>query len=303
MGLASAAVNILYYSRLRQDHYLEQNQRQQQQVDNADSSLADNNHGNVAAAVDKDNLNVLDDKDQANSDNDGTLKKKEKKTFDGDYAGGQLVKRDKQGRVVVNAITALSGKELGIEDAGDGDSSVTLEEASVGREPILEILKEAGIQEFDAATVARLPTWEQIEKLYGKGPVVYGLDTCEAFRNSIPPEEASVASAGIFNSGTNTLAMYLNANCIMPENKKEKYGGMRWQPPWGKHMVANRKWTNTVKNDKKVNKTTVMPVAVIRDPYSWFQSMCKHPYGKFNLESISKQPYYIHQSNYWLAMV
>ena len=65
--------------------------------------------------------------------------------------------------------------------------------------------------------------------------------------------------------------MYMNANCVMPENKKEKYGGMRWQVPWGKHMVAKRKWTNTVQNDRKVNKTTVMPVVAIRDPYSWMQ--------------------------------
>jgi hypothetical protein len=41
--------------------------------------------------------------------------------------------------------------------------------------------------------------------------------------------------------------------------------------------VAKRKWTNTVSNDKKVNKTTVMPVVAIRDPYSWMQvreAMC-----------------------------
>lgn len=44
-------------------------------------------------------------------------------------------------------------------------------------------------------------------------------------------------------------------------------------------MVAKRKWTNTVSNDKKVNKTTVMPVVAIRDPYSWMQSMCRHPYA------------------------
>jgi hypothetical protein len=73
--------------------------------------------------------------------------------------------------------------------------------------------------------------------------------------------------------------MFYSLPNLRPENKNDKYGGMRWQPPWGKHMVAKRKWTNTVKNDSKVNKTTVMPIAVIRDPYSWFQSMCKHPYG------------------------
>ena len=152
--------------------------------------------------------------------------------------------QDKKGRTVVQAITSLKKEELG-DAAGDDDSvgSLTLEEASKGREPILEILREAGIQDFDAATVARLPTWDQVEKLYGKGPVVYGLETCETFRKSVPPAEASIGSAGIFNSGTNTLAMYMNANCIMPENKKEKYGGMRWQVPWGKQEeLTEFKW-------------------------------------------------------------
>lgn len=157
-----------------------------------------------------------------------TKKKKVKKTLDAEFAGGQLVKKDKKGNLLVQQITALKAEDLG--DAGDVegvDPSLTLEEASKGREPIMTILREAGIQDFDAATVAKLPTWDQVEALYGKGPVVYGLDTCEAFRKSIPAADASIASAGIFNSGTNTLAMYMNANCIMPENKKEKYGGKK----------------------------------------------------------------------------
>lgn len=271
LGLASASINVLYYSR----------QLQRSEVPtNVDDGVGNFENERQPEIVDKSaNLDLKDDK--LHSAETKKADKANKQHFrGGDFVGGQIVKRDRQGRIVVNAITALSGKELGVADEeSDANGSVTLEEASKGREPILQILREAGIQKFDAATVSRLPTWDKVEKLYGKGPVVYGLDTCETFRKTIPAEEASLASAGIFNSGTNTLAMYLNANCIMPENKKEKYGGMRWQPPWGKHMVANRKWTNTVKNDKKVNKTTVMPVAVIRDPYSWFQSMCKHPYG------------------------
>ena len=101
---------------------------------------------------------------------------------------------------MVQVITALKAEDLGVTDVGgDVDPSLTLEEAEKGREPIMEILREAGISDFDPATVAKLPTWDEVEALYGKGPVVYGLDTCEAFRKSIPPEEASIASAGIFN--------------------------------------------------------------------------------------------------------
>jgi hypothetical protein len=48
---------------------------------------------------------------------------------------------------------------------------------------------------------------------------------------------------------------------------------------WGKHMLASRKWTNTAGHESKANKTNVLPVVLIRDPYSWMQSMCKHAYG------------------------
>ena len=34
--------------------------------------------------------------------------------------------------------------------------------------------------------------------------------------------------------------------------------------PWGKHTLASRKWTNTAGNDSKVNKTNVLPVAIVR---------------------------------------
>lgn len=42
---------------------------------------------------------------------------------------------------------------------------------------------------------------------------------------------------------------------------------------WGKHMLASRRMTNTAGNDHKVNKTNVMPIVLVRDPYSWMQSM------------------------------
>ncbi|CAB9523102.1 expressed unknown protein [Seminavis robusta] len=280
LGVASLAINFRYYSKIRgaivgpSDESFDSSDSSSTVIGGGGSSLISKGMG----------MSVLSSsvRKSENADTKGHRKgKKPKKTFDGELAGGQLIKKDKKGNTVVKVITALNKEDLG-DAAGDDDNTqgdMTLEEAIKGREPIIRVLKEAGIQDFDAATVAKLPMWEQVEKLYGKGPVVYGLDTCEAFRNSVPPEDASLASSGIFNSGTNTLAMYMNANCIMPENKKERYGGMRWQVPWGKHMVAKRKWTNTVKSDRKVNKTTVMPIVAIRDPYSWMQSLCRHPYA------------------------
>ena len=149
-----------------------------------------------------------------------------------DGAGGQqVVKKDKHGHKLHHNIHALKQEELSAVDADVNTTTthLTLEEATVGREPLLAILREAGVTEFDAASVAKLPTWQQVVSLYGEGPVVVGLDTCQAFRDNIPADDASIGPAGLFNTGTNPFAMYLAANCQMPENTKEKSGGMRWQ--------------------------------------------------------------------------
>lgn len=213
LGFFSLFVNILYYSRLPT-----------RKTSSTSQSTNDNSSGGkngVAVVSDvrlkKNNLNIPSESDVTNTNNKGggnnnknnNGKGKTKKTFQGELVGGQLIKKDKHGKEVFHAMTALEAKGL------DGDEGVeeklaktmTLEEASVGREKILEHLREAGIQEFDVATVLKLPTQEQVEKLYGKGPVVYGLDKCDYFQQHIPKDDASVGSSGIFNSGTNTYVL------------------------------------------------------------------------------------------------
>lgn len=148
------------------------------------------------------------------------------------------------------------------------------------RRPLLDLLADAGVVEIDDESLAKLPKWSSITDLYGvNGPLIYGLDTCERFRSTIGPAEASMGVAGLFNTGTNPMNMYLEANCRMPNNTKEAHGGMRFQVPWGKHMLADYRWNNTARHDAKVNKTAVLPVVVIRDPFTWMQSMCRHPYA------------------------
>jgi hypothetical protein len=72
-----------------------------------------------------------------------------------------------------------------------------------------------------------------VTDLYGNtnDPVIYGLDTCERFRRTTPPDDASIGTAGLFNTGTNPLSMYLQANCEIPTNTHDKFKGMRWQVP------------------------------------------------------------------------
>jgi hypothetical protein len=188
----------------------------------------------------------------------------------------QVEKRDLKGNIVHKSITSVRREDLGgldLEDLPENIDSITYEEAIKGREKLVKMLNDAGVEDIDIATILSLPKWSSVTKLYGEGPVVYGLETCERYRNMAPPDDTSIGTAGMFNTGTNPFAMYLAANCVLPGNTHDNHGGMRWQVPWGKHTPASRRMTHTVKNDKRVNKTNVLPVAVIRDPYSWMHSM------------------------------
>jgi hypothetical protein len=107
--------------------------------------------------------------------------------------------------------------------------------AAEGREHILSVFKEAGV-ELDAETIAKLPTWEEVQSVVGNGPHIYGLDKCPAFRETVPAVERMLGSSGMFNTGTNLVTHLLKQNCQIPE-RLAKYGpkatreewGMRWQ--------------------------------------------------------------------------
>jgi hypothetical protein len=146
----------------------------------------------------------------------------------------QEVRRDKNGRLVHKSITAVKkGDFAGLVDydAIPDNTEITYEDAIKGREKLVDLLHDAGVEELDIETVMMLPKWSSVTKLYGEGPVVIGLDTCERFRNTATLNDASIGTAGLFNTGTNPFAMYIEANCKMPHNTHDKHGGTRWQVP------------------------------------------------------------------------
>eukprot|EP00531_Pseudo-nitzschia_arenysensis_P006953 CAMPEP_0116125128 /NCGR_PEP_ID=MMETSP0329-20121206/5645_1 /TAXON_ID=697910 /ORGANISM="Pseudo-nitzschia arenysensis, Strain B593" /LENGTH=458 /DNA_ID=CAMNT_0003619147 /DNA_START=118 /DNA_END=1494 /DNA_ORIENTATION=- len=153
--------------------------------------------------------------------------------------------------------------------------------------PILEILSQAGIkiekeEHLDQKTLDSLPSWTQVQTLYGREPKIYGLERCEEFRNAVEPTTRFFAVAGTFNTGTNLIHDMMHYNCQITERMEvygEKSKGVRWQVPWGKHMMASyRESDQTTKTDKDVPREHVLPLVSIRDPYSWMQSMCRHHY-------------------------
>ena len=164
-----------------------------------------------------------------------------------------------------------------------------LQRASRGKQELLNLLHATGITDMDVETVWMLPTWERVVELYGPHAVVHGLDQCDTFRQSIPQPPPSLGIAGLFNTGTNVLATYLESNCHMNKNNNSSASlgaggfvldtGVHWQVPWGKHWPASVRNHRTTPSMRSVDAASVLPVVLVRDPYSWMQSMCRNPYS------------------------
>jgi len=150
--------------------------------------------------------------------------------------------------------------------------------------PLEDILIQAGV-EVTPDLKAKLPSAQEVEALYGPRPIIHGLDTCQAFRDAVLPEDRFIAPAGMFNTGTNLMSEFLQANCAISE-KMAKYGkerkGMRFQVPWGKHTPVSWRLHHTAEalgNETELIQEHVLPIVVIKDPYTWMSSMCRHPYA------------------------
>jgi hypothetical protein len=82
------------------------------------------------------------------------------------------------------------------------------------------------------------------------------------------------------------MTQLLKQNCRIPE-RFEKYGpdgtrqdyGMSWQVSWGKHIPAKFRLTHTAPTYYDMKKEYMLPVVTIRNPYTWFKSMCKNRYA------------------------
>jgi hypothetical protein len=185
------------------------------------------------------------------------------------------------------------------EESGDdeywlGDDEYREESSSLDepedKSPIIQILREAGIDDIDNETLAALPTWKEVTRLYGSKPRIHGLETssCRAFQQHSHPADHFLGVAGCFNSGTNLLSELLIHNCLMTK-RMETYGpqnkGIRWQVPWGKHSPPlNEEFRTrhkTKPGDENIQAHNVFAAVTIRDPYVWMRSMCRHPYGAY----------------------
>mmetsp|Transcript_16719 Transcript_16719/g.31675 ORF Transcript_16719/g.31675 Transcript_16719/m.31675 type:complete len:422 (-) Transcript_16719:833-2098(-) len=165
------------------------------------------------------------------------------------------------------------------------------------KQPILKILQESGVI-VTPDIVEQLPTWSQVTSLYGDSPHIVGLEQCPEFQSRIPKNDAYIGPSGLFNTGTNLLADLLEEYCILPDRtyssntatvthlrgktkpSKRMNSGMLWQVPWGKHNpISWRTHHMAIVGSEGVEQTHVLPVAVIKDPFHWMESMCRHSYA------------------------
>ena len=140
-----------------------------------------------------------------------------------------------------NALPPHKKKSISHNMASDTNNTTTtnIQQQNKPRidERIAAILQAAKI-EVDDETVSQLPSWGDAVSLYGDKPIIYGLDTCESYRQTVKPEDRMIGPAGIFNTGTNLLFQLMKDNCDIKEakhsttHKEQKQNGMRWQAPW-----------------------------------------------------------------------
>jgi hypothetical protein len=49
--------------------------------------------------------------------------------------------------------------------------------------------------------------------------------------------------------------------------------------PWGKHSPVSWRYKHAAPSATKLNQTQFLPAVVIKDPYTWMDSMCRHSYA------------------------
>jgi len=150
---------------------------------------------------------------------------------------------------------------------------------SNGKARVRQILQRAGIK-ITPDIESVIPTWSEVTSLYGSEPRIMGLETCATFRKSVPVAKAMIGPSGTFNTGTNLLANLLNKQCTFPRRLKgsKVARGMLYQVPWGKHNPIALRLKHHTAPQGDIIQSNVLPIVMIKDPYHWMGSMCRHPY-------------------------
>lgn len=143
----------------------------------------------------------------------------------------------------------------------------------------------------DEGTIV-IPSRSDVTSQYGPHPILRNLESCSAFRSTVPLQHRMMGVAGLFNTGTNYLASLLEHNCQLPNrNSHARYYPFREQVPWGKHNtpMAHRGHHLAKGNGGStwtLDYTWVLPVVIIKDPFHWMVSNCRHEYFLWEHDAI-----------------
>jgi len=148
-----------------------------------------------------------------------------------------------------------------------------------GKKPLLRQIREAGLN-LTKNICEGLPTMKNVEDLYGPGPVVVGLETCERYRKLISANATKNGKAyppapkvaGLWNVGTNALVGYLLNNLIGYDPTADQTEAT---VTWGKHTPLYLKYNITWPENKTESRDHILPIVVVRDPYRWLQAMVR----------------------------
>lgn len=84
----------------------------------------------------------------------------------------------------------------------------------------------------------------------------------------------------MFNTGTNLLYEYLSHNCLNLARRSEYDVGIHWQVPWGKHNPLSYRGLRYAETDDATsNLDNFLPIVMVKDPYTWMQSLCRNQYS------------------------
>jgi len=205
----------------------------------------------------------------------------------------QNIRYNKRGKEVMHAINAVKLEDLTdltddyivglkVRSSQAAVFKSTVQEASQGKQILIDELYRSGIHDMDLSTIQLLPTWNEVSRLYYQHsketcqPIIFGLDKCRSFAKSKVRHKSFLATAGLSNTGTNALTYYMRANLRMAGNSL--FDGVLVQVPWHKHWFVQQKYSHTIPYLSNVTVNNVFSIVTTRDPFTWAQSMCEQPY-------------------------
>jgi len=161
-------------------------------------------------------------------------------------------------------LTNFIPKDVSIQSNLPANAPTTPVDVCFDKAPLVDILKLASM-EYNCSI---LPSWSEVTEIYGREPVIIGLD--EHCPSRYPPRVA-----GLYHTGTNALSQLLNPLDHDDTYLEKSY--FRNDVPWGKHVPWSHRNVTRVPPHNTLGQP--LSLVLIRDPYQWMQSMCQTAYG------------------------